>query len=130
VLYRTALTIPAATSKYAPESIYLNVSEGIVTRWLVGFPPGCAGLVNVAVYWHEQKVLPEGEAASLYWDGYMYDVEDYLVLEQPPYRLRVAGWNNDTSYPHTVFVAATMSPIPEETELGMLQKLVRGLMGG
>jgi hypothetical protein len=130
VFYQCSITIPAATVKDTPEQVYLTVSKGTIQRWFVGFPPGCAALAHIAVYWHEQKVFPAGEEEAVNWDDYVFDPLEDLDLSEPPYRLKVVGWNDDTSYEHTIQVAVVVFPTPDVTTEGLLERMLHAFVGG
>lgn len=130
MLFKTTLTIPANTSKSSPAKIYHPVARGVITAWFVGFPPGCAGLVHVAIYRHERRILPEGAGDSLYWNDLMFHIRESFEIAAKPYELRVEGWSDDDSYEHRVFVGVEMQKIPEETTESLLQRLLTALVGG
>lgn len=128
--YQGEITIPAQTSKDSPEQVYLQVSKGRLQRWFISFPPGCAALAHVAVYFHEQKILPAGEGDSLKWDSYVFDPLEEIDLSEPPYRLKIVGWNDDSSYEHTVHVAVVLFPTPDVTTEGLLERMLHAFVGG
>lgn len=129
MFYSKPITIPAQTLESDPIEKYLPLGLGTITRWFIGFPPGCAGLVHVTIYRFEHQILPEGEGQDLYWDGYMFVIEERYALVDEPYEVKIVCWNNDDSYEHTIYIGVEIMPIPEETTESLLQRLLRALVG-
>jgi len=123
------LTIPAQTPETSPATKPIQLTEGVITYWWVGFPPGCAGLAHVAIYEFEHQILPRGEDQDIYWDGYIYSVPDHYEMVDEPYQIEVRGWNEDDSYPHTITVGVALEEIPEVTTESLLERLLRALVG-
>jgi hypothetical protein len=130
VLYKGSVAIPAGTMQASAVVEYLQLSKGTISNWLVQFPPGCAALAHVAVLYHEQKILPAGEADSLAWDGYTYEAREQYEVDEEPYELKIIGWNEDTSYQHTIAVAVELFPTPDVTTEGLLERMLRAFIGG
>lgn len=129
MLYRTAITIPASTTKASPTQVYLSLGKGTITRWWIGFPPGCLGRVNIAIYRHEHRILPESAGESLYWDGFIFSIDEEFEMVEAPYEVRIDGWNSDTTYSHTVFVGVEVEEIPIETTESLLRRLLHAFVG-
>lgn len=126
----TPLEVPKNTAEGSPAIVTLPIGPGTITRWNIGFPAGCAGLVHVIIKRFDHQVLPEGEGESLYWDNYMFEIAEGLEMDQPPYEVIIEAWNLDDSYSHTVFVGVEVTEFPEVTPEGLLQRLLTALVGG
>lgn len=103
--YSKHITIPANTSQADPVTTIIKLTEGTIKRVDVGFPTGCAGLAHVQVYHSGWLIVPWTRRESLAWDGHVFQMPQSYPITDAPRRLKVLSWNDDTDYPHTVFVA-------------------------
>ena len=107
MLFSGSITIPAGTLKGNPTVATLAVAKGIITKYMVRPRPGHAGLAHLVIRHHEHQVAPSHEDSDLHGDALPIDWEEYYEVKGPPYDLKLEGWNDDDTYPHTfdVFVA-------------------------
>lgn len=107
MLFVAAITIPANTSASDPTVEYLNIAHGIITRFMVRPRQGHAALAHMVILHHETQIAPSFKGMDFHGDGDPIDWDEYYESYQPPYELKLQGWNEDDSYPHTfdVFVA-------------------------
>lgn len=105
MFFHTTLTVPVLTSELAPVSARMAVSPGIVEEVLIGFPPGCKGLVHLSLWDKNWQVWPWTPRTSFAWDGYIFTIRDRYVLSHSPYELVLKAWSEDDTYEHTVFAA-------------------------
>ncbi len=123
------LTVPANTLEANPARKAIQLTEGRITYWWVGFPPGCADLVRVTVYEFEHQILPRGEDEEIYWNNYVYSIPDSYLLVDEPYEIEVRAWNLDDSYPHTIVVGVSLVPIEEVTLKDLFREFLRSMVG-
>jgi len=128
VLFTAEFTIPANTLKASPASQLLYVDQGIVTEFMVYPRPGHAGLAHMIILYHEHQVAPSIEDMDLCGDTYPVDWNDNLPLDQPPYELRLVGWNDDDTYPHTFYVAVAILR-EQQTVKGSLATTISNALG-
>lgn len=100
--YVKTVTIPAQTYPDTPVVAVWKVSFGVITRFEIGFPPGCVGLVHVRVLYHADQLYPSELGTTFAWDNWNYVIEDFYPLYVPPYNLEIEGFNLDDSYSHIV----------------------------
>ncbi len=107
MLFETSITIPANTTKATPTVEMLGIAHGIITKIMVRPRPGHAGLAHCVILHHEHQIAPSTEGMDLAGDTFPIDWEEYYESYQPPYELKIKGWNDDDTYPHTfdIFVA-------------------------
>lgn len=107
MLFEASITIPANTSVTSPETETLKIAHGIISEIMVRPRPGHAALAHLVILHHEHQIAPSTEGMYLSGDSHPIDWEEYYESYQPPYELKLKGWNNDDTYPHTfdVFVA-------------------------
>lgn len=124
------LPVPASTVETSPATKRIQLTNGVITNWWIGFPPGSNDLVHVTIYEFEHQILPRGEDEDLYWGGYVYEIPENYELVDEPYEIEVRAWNEDTSYAHTVVVGVALGEIPEVTTESLLTRLLGALVGG
>jgi len=107
MLYQGTITIPKNTTQAAPTIVVFGIAKGIITKFMVRPRPGHAALAHLVILHHEHQIAPSTESMELHGDSYPIDWEEYYESYQPPYELKLKGWNEDDTYPHTfdVFVA-------------------------
>ena len=107
MLFETSITIPKSTASTAPTTVMLKVAHGIITKIMVRPRPGHAALAHCVILHHEHQIAPSTEGMDFAGDTFPIDWEEYYECYQPPYELKVKGWNEDDKYEHTfdIFVA-------------------------
>lgn len=118
------LDIPANTAESAPVTKTIHLRHGVITRWWVGFPDGCADLVKAAVYHYEHRVLPRDEKEWLFWNNFIFEIPDSYKLEDEPYEIEVRAWSDDDTYEMYVVVGVALEPI-QEISLADLYRVFR-----
>jgi len=102
MFYRFSLTVPANTTETVPAELVMRVTAGTIYRVSVGFPPGCAGLVHVAIDRFKHQVWPSNPGGSFAADGYHVDFAEEYELREVPHVLVLRAWNEDELYSHTI----------------------------
>lgn len=107
MLFEASITIPVNTSSASPTTEILKIAHGIITECMVRPRPGHAGLGHLVIRHHEHQIAPSTEGMDFHGDTFPIDWNEYYESYQPPYELKLVGWNDDDTYEHTfdVFVA-------------------------
>lgn len=107
MLFEASITISASTAKAAPTVVMLGIAHGIITKIMVRPRPGHAGLAHCIILHHEHQIAPSTPDMDFAGDTFPIDWEEYYEVYQPPYDLKIKGWNDDDTYEHTfdIFVA-------------------------
>lgn len=107
MLFEASITIPKNTSYSSPTTVILGIANGIITKIMVRPRPGHAGLAHLIIRHHGYQIAPSVEGMDFHGDSFPIDWEEYYEIYQPPFELKLQGWNDDDTYPHTfdVFVA-------------------------
>lgn len=107
MLFEASITIPKNTASTSPVEVTMKIAHGIITKIMVRPRPGHAALAHLVILHHEHQIAPSTENMEFHGDTFPIDWEEYYESYQPPYELKLKGWNNDDTYPHTfnVFVA-------------------------
>jgi len=107
VLFECSITIPANTTSASPTTAMLRIAHGIISKIMVRPRPGHAALAHCVILHHEHQIAPSTEGMDFAGDTFPIDWEEYYECYQPPYELKIKGWSDDDTYPHTfdIFVA-------------------------
>jgi len=107
MLFEQSITIAANVTKTSPTTSVLGIAHGIVSKIMVRPRPGHHGLAHLVIKHHEHQIAPSTENMDFHGDAFPIDWEEYYESYQPPYELKLVGWSDDDTYPHTfdIFVA-------------------------
>ncbi len=110
MLFQGTITIPKNTTQANPTIIVFGIAHGIITKIMVRPRPGHAALAHLVILHHEHQIAPSTEAMELHGDAFPIDWEEYYESYQPPYELKLKGWNTDDTYSHTFDVYVAVLP--------------------
>jgi len=110
MLFQASITIPKNTTASSPTTAILKIAHGIITKIMVRPRPGHAALAHLVILHHEHQIAPSTENMDLHGDAPPIDWEEYYESYQPPYELKLKGWNDDDTYPHTFDVYVAILP--------------------
>ena len=110
MLFQASITIPKNTTYSSPATVNLKIAHGIITKIMVRPRPGHAALAHLIILHHEHQIAPSTENMDLHGDAPPIDWEEYYESYQPPYELKLKGWNDDDTYPHTFDVYVAILP--------------------
>lgn len=107
MLFEASITIPKNTPSVAPTIVMLPIALGIISKIMVRPRPGHAALAHCIILHHEHQIAPSFGSMEFHGDTFPIDWEEYYESYQPPYELKIKGWNEDDTYEHTfdIFVA-------------------------
>ncbi len=110
MLFTANVNLPPNTGQASPVSQILPIARGIITWVSVFFPGGCERLAHVAILHHEHQIFPSTVNMSLAGDHFPIEWSEYYESWQPPYELKIIGWNEDDTFEHTVTVRIAVLP--------------------
>ena len=110
MLFQASITIPKNTTYSGATEVNLKIAHGIITKIMVRPRPGHAALAHLIILHHEHQIAPSTENMDLHGDAPPIDWEEYYESYQPPYELKLKGWNEDDTYPHTFDVYVAILP--------------------
>ncbi len=128
MLFEASITIPKNTTQSSPTSVTLKIAHGIITKIMVRPRPGHAALAHCIILHHEHQIAPSTENMDFSGDTFPIDWEEYYESYQPPYELKVKGWNDDDTYQHAfdIFVAI----LPRKAVLALaIVDAIKGIFG-
>lgn len=110
MLFQGTITIPKNTTKDTPLVQTLVIAKGIINQFMVRPHAGHAGLAHLVILSHEHQIAPSTENMDLHGDELPIDWYDYFECYQPPYELKLIGWNEDDTFPHAFDVYVAVLP--------------------
>jgi hypothetical protein len=129
MLFQASITIPKNTLKADPAEVMLPIAMGVINKIMVRPRPGHASLAHCVILYHEHQIAPSVEDMDFSGDTFPIDWEEQYPVDQPPYELKILGWNEDDTYEHTfdIYVAMLEQAIAarQSTIGGMLAKFLK-----
>jgi len=110
MIFQGTIEIPKNTIVESPIEQRLLIAKGIITEFKVRPHAGHAGLAHLVIRYHESQIAPSTENMDLHGDGPPIDWNDYYECYQPPYELKLVGWNEDDTYSHAFDVYVAVLP--------------------
>jgi len=110
MIYQADITIPKNTLETSPTVVMMGIAKGIITKIMVRPRPGHSALAHLVILHHEHQIAPSTENMDFHGDTFPLDWEEYYESYQPEYALKLRGWNDDDTYPHTFDVFVVVLP--------------------
>lgn len=111
MLFQRDLLIPIGATASSPATDTLKLCEGVITRYSVLFPAGCAGLAHVQVWLGGHQLIPWSRGLWLHGDDHLIEGATQYPVGPAPRLVTVKGYNEDTDNPHTVTVTLEVTPV-------------------
>ncbi len=99
------VAIPKTTLATAPYTVVAEFFRPILAGGRVKFPDRCAGQVGLIIRDGGQQLVPATPGTWLVGNNEVIQFDGPFILEGPPYRLNLLGYNLDQTFPHTLQVA-------------------------
>lgn len=123
--YLTTITTEHSTfTRSAPKRTVLELTRGRLSGGWIYFPSGPAGLLHAIILRASHQLAPVDREQSYRLDDVIANLSIGYDLEQPPFQVTVATWNDSIIYDHTLTVSLTLDPFfgkpPKRTFLSSL----------
>ena len=128
MLFETSITIPKETPSTNPELKMLGIAHGIITKIMVRPRAGHQNLAHCVILHHEHQIAPSTEGMDLHGEFFPIDWEEYYESYQPPYELKIKGWNDDDTFPHTFTIYVVVLPRKAIIALSIVDA-IKGIFG-
>ncbi|GAI87667.1 unnamed protein product [marine sediment metagenome] len=128
MLFQASITILKNKTQADPTIAILKIAHGIITKIMVRPRPGHAALAHLIILHHEHQIAPSTEGMDMHGDTFPMDWEEYYESYQPPYELKLKGWNEDDTYPHTFDVFVVILPRKAILALAIVDA-IKGIFG-
>jgi hypothetical protein len=134
MIYWESITIPTNTYATNPKRTKIHITKGLVYACEVDFPPGCCGLVKVAIYDAGHQVYPADPDQRIAGNGRPVWLDDLYFKLSPPWELDCSTWNEDDTFEHTIQVYVAVADreeyqarffptLPYEQFLGLIERM-------
>ena len=128
MLFEASITIPITATKANPTIEMLGIAHGIITKIMVRPRAGHQNLAHLVILHHEHQIAPSTEGMDLHGEFFPIDWEEYYESYQPPYELKIKGWNDDDTLPHTFTVYVVILPRKAIIALSIVDA-IKGIFG-
>lgn len=119
MIYTKSLLIPANTSKLVPATTTVKMTNGKITKMMVGFPYGCSALVHVQSFYQNLQIMPFSPEEDIAWDDYIFPFVFDFPIDSMPYEILLSGWSEDDFFDHTISFWIEHTP----ATVGLLHRL-------
>jgi hypothetical protein len=110
MLFQADITITAGKTKASPQVEILPIAYGIISKIMVRPRAGHQNLAHCVILHHEHQIAPSTEGMDIHGEFFPIDWEEYYESYQPPYELKIKGWNDDDTLPHTFTIYVVVLP--------------------
>jgi len=110
MFYEYRLTVPANTPAAMPLVQEVTLAPGRIIAMAVQLPDRCVGLVHAQIWEGLYRHWPSNPDSDISGDNVVVAWQEVFDLDPTAPRLRLAGWNLDDSYPHTITFRINVIP--------------------
>jgi len=110
LLFQKDITITAGKTEADPQEETLKIAAGIISQIEVQIPAGHRALAHLTIYHGSHQIAPSTENMDIHGNFFPVKWGEYYEMYQPPYELKLVGWNDDDTYPHTFTVYIAVLP--------------------
>lgn len=128
MLFQASITIATDDTKASPAEAIMTIAHGIITKIMVRPRPGHAATAHLIILHREHQIAPSTEGMTLHGDAFPIDWEEYYESYQLPYELKIKGWNEGGSYPHTFDIFVAILPRKAVLALAIVDAM-KGILG-
>jgi len=123
MLFEQTITILKDTTQANPKIEIIKIAHGIITKIIVLPRAGHRCLAHLVILHHEHQIAPSTENMDLHGDFFPIQWDEYYESYQPPYELKLVGWNEDDTYQHMFTVYVAVLPRKAIVALAMIDTL-------
>lgn len=109
MIYAATITTPSDTAEASSQETVIKVTKGLLWRVEIEFPPGCAGLLHVAIFDGSYQVVPASPGETIHSDAALIGFDDLYMKASEPFTFQVVTYNLDDTYDHTIQVRLAMA---------------------
>jgi len=104
MVYEHDILVPANTPDSAPVKLDISLTRGVIHKYEVFFPPGCANLVKVSLNQAIHQVWPSNPDGKHKADGTTLSFREHFPIDTEPYLITVTASSPGSNYAHTITV--------------------------
>ncbi len=127
MLYSKHVTFSSSKTEATKTIKHFHISKGWIYRAWIVFPAGCAGLVKVRVLHQGHPIIPINKSDYIKADNYVLEIPMYYEVPAEPYRITFEGWNEDSTYDHTITLMFLVLPKEVILPVGATEGIMESL---
>lgn len=127
MLHSKHITVAASTTEANSSKTRFLVNKGIISTVYLTFPPGCAGLVKVRIFFQGHPFLPVELDAFIRGDNFVFVYPIMFEIIESPTQIVIEIWNDDDVYAHTIDVQFLILKRALVLPVGAAEGLIAGL---
>ena len=104
MLYKQFRSVPIGTTAADPDWQKLQVTKGMIKRWIIFSDPEAANLLHVRVEYHGTSIMPFGGKDWIVGFFTNTPIEDNILLDVAPYELDIYAYNESTVNEHEYYI--------------------------
>jgi hypothetical protein len=104
MFYNFPLTIPANTDKGDDVEIICPITYGIIKKFDILFPDGCAGFAKIRIHHNNTQILPTNDGEYFASNNEAITSNEEILITERPFELKFSGYNLDDTYDHTIYL--------------------------
>ncbi len=97
-------------TRSAPKRTVLQMTRGRLAGGWIYYPSGPAGLLHLTILRAKHQIAPVDPQQNYALDDAIMPLSLGFDLDQPPFQLTIATWNDSTTYDHTLTISLTLDP--------------------
>ncbi len=102
MLYSYSITVPVVATKDDPIEEECILNHGILHFISFHFPAGVHRVTQIQVDYWGWQLYPNNVDEAITSDDFTVQFKEYFPILENPFMLKVRGWNEGGSYPHTI----------------------------
>ena len=100
MIYTKTVTEPFGGSAVSPSQYRMIITEGLIYKFELYFPPGSSGLLYVAVEDGGHRIYPSEPGEWFFGDNVLISFDDRSFISSDPHALFIYSYNLDEAFDH------------------------------
>ena len=100
MIYTRTITESSGGNAATPSQYRMPVTEGLIYKFELYFPPGSSGLLYVCVEDGDHRIYPSEPGEWFFGDNTLISFDDRLFITTEPHQLFIYSYNLDTAFDH------------------------------
>jgi len=113
VIYTRTITESSGGNAATPSQYRMPVTEGLIYKFELYFPPGSSGLLYVCVEDGDHRIYPSEPGEWFFGDNTLISFDDRLFITTEPHQLFIYSYNLDTAFDHKYQIRIGQEQIAE-----------------
>jgi len=111
MIYNFSVSVATTNTATAPLKTTHKLTHGIIHKLDIVFPPGCLGLVGIAIFNGLHQLWPTNPTEYFISDDETISFREHYELIEEPFELYSVGYTMDDTYDHTIVLRIGILPV-------------------